>query len=181
MAAVLLFLLATTLAVGANPVPESKPYASSCSQTQLVDGIVARCKGANAALFAARDECCNELGKHTECGCQVLTEVFGQLSQLPRLCENYNACSGRKAETYYGGSRAILRPGCQLLDPKVRACTVSTCEKVFKELTMPHHECLHDLVALKRESGVCFDDVLRKLGIKDYGDVIEKLCEQNHY
>ncbi|KAL6650536.1 hypothetical protein ACP70R_009461 [Stipagrostis hirtigluma subsp. patula] len=171
---VLLLLLVTTFAVY---VPGDSATASSCDQAQLVGAITQRCHGAKA-IFEARDKCCHELGKHSECACLVLTEVFGAVEQLPRLCDNHNACSAIwKNETYCHGP-SLLK--CKLLNPVVSDFTACSCRKVVEELPKLHDGCLHDLVGLKVKSDICFGKALAELGIEKYADVIEKLCHHRH-
>ncbi|KAL6660397.1 hypothetical protein ACP70R_001943 [Stipagrostis hirtigluma subsp. patula] len=183
MASLLVFLLATAFAVGAANAGgygpgegerQPEPYPSSCSQTDL-PGIIERCKGDNAALFEARDKCCNELGKHSECTCLVLTEIFNsfypyQVKHLPPLplCDNYDACQNGDLQR------------CQPFNREISDDAKNACKKVVNELPNLHHRCLHDLFRLKGTSGICFDWALEKLGIQKYAAVIEKICEGHH-
>ncbi|KAL6650535.1 hypothetical protein ACP70R_009460 [Stipagrostis hirtigluma subsp. patula] len=160
MAPAVLLLLATTFAVAAANTGYVPGDSASCDQAQL------------------RDKCCHELGNHSECTCLVLTEVFGAVDQLPRLCDNHDACSAIwKNETYCHGP-SLLK--CKLLNPVVSDFTACSCRKVVEELPKLHDGCLHDLVGLKVKSGVCFGKALVELGIEKYADVIEKLCHHHN-
>ncbi|KAL6851439.1 hypothetical protein ACP4OV_020372 [Aristida adscensionis] len=206
MASVLLLLVATTLAAiaGASAnyapaVPEPQqpnaqpPYTkpgppSSCSQTQL-DDILYRCRGANGALFTARDKCCNEMGKKSQCSCLALTSVLHSVRLLPPLCDNYDACSGvwnndDEADQQQQGVSLLnllsVEYGCSLLDWG-EYDAVKQCKPVVEEvLKLQEGFCLKGLHDLKALSGSCFIEALVKLRIEKYVGVIEKLLQGCH-